>query len=1210
MDKSKWKFSVDRGGTFTDVVAVDPEGRFHSLKLLSTSPDYSDASIEGISRVLGIKTGMPLPEDTIAGIRFGTTVATNALLERKGGRVALLMTRGFGDLLEIGYQARRDIFNLAVEKPEKLYSEVIEVDERIDSRGNVIKSLHRKEIEKISEKLKRDGVDAVAVVLMHSWKNPVHELMCERLLRQVGITHLYTSHKTMNMIKIVSRGQSAVVDAYLSPVIHRYLDGIRAAAGRIEVEFIQSSGALTRPGNFLGKDAILSGPAGGVTAVAGIADEIGLMGVIGFDMGGTSTDVSRYDRELDMVHEKTVEGIDLQKEMLNIKAVASGGGSVLSFDGQRMMTGPHSAGAYPGPACYGFGGPLTVTDANLLTGRILGEYFPKTFGPDRKSPLDRKIVNEKFIKLAAEINSAFNKNLSPEETALGYLRIANEKMALAIKEISVSKGFDVREYSLVCFGGAGGQHACRVASLLDIKTVILHPLAGVMSAYGIGLAGPSAKIVRTVLNRYTPETHKEIITLFESMEKELTVRHHIKNESCSIKRELDLRQAGTDRYLTVELGGYNETVASFGRKHEKYYGFFHDETEIELVNIRVEIQEEGDFFPSYRNTKKGGVSKPVSFRKIHYDEGAVDAPVYIRESLTCGTKISGPAIIVDSYSTLVIDPHFDAHIDERSIVTLKKSGTRRVVWNKKTSKPDPVLLEVFNNLFMSISTEMGHTLRNTAHSVNIKERLDFSCAIFDQKGGLVANAPHIPVHLGAMSDSVKAVIEDNRKNMRPGDIYLTNNPYRGGSHLPDLTTVCPVFSGSGELRFFVASRGHHADMGGTSPGSMPANSSHIEDEGILIDSMLIVRDESFLQKKITSHLSGQRYPARNIDERLSDLRAQIASCRRGVEEIEGLILRYGWQTVRDYMGHIQKNAEHLIKTALNRYLGNKKTFEGRFEDYLDDGTPIKVRINIIGGTNPPDTLKAVIDFTGTGEEHGDDNLNAPLSVTRSAALYVLRCITFRDIPLNSGCLAPVEIIVPEGSILNPRYPSPVASGNVETSQRIVDVMLGALGAAAASQGTMNNLLFQVEGDVPYYETIAGGAGASDGFDGASGVQVHMTNTRITDPEILEFRHPGIRIEQFSMRRNSGGAGRYRGGDGLVREIRFLRPAEVSVISERRVYSPYGLKGGAAGRAGINMLIRKNGEKVEQGHRFQLNLGEGDSVIIETPGGGGYGKKSK
>lgn len=1227
----KWKFSVDRGGTFTDVVAVDPAGKFHSLKLLSSSSDYKDASIEGIRRILGIKTKNHLPEDIIEGIRFGTTVATNALLEKKGGKVALLITRGFGDILEIGYQARQDIFNLVIEKPANLYSKVIEVNERVDSQGNVIKELDKKEIEKIAKRLQSRGIDTVAVVLIHSWKNHDHELMCEKVLRETGIDHIYLSHKTINMIKIVSRGQSTVVDAYLGPVMHKYLDGIRAATGQINIEFIQSSGALSRPEYFLGKDAILSGPAGGVIAVAHVAEEIalqtanrqetsqhhGLMnsfigqppGCIGFDMGGTSTDLSRYDGELDIVYEKMVEGIELQKEMLNIKAVASGGGSILHFDGQRMMAGPESAGADPGPACYGFGGPLTVTDANLLTGRITAEYFPNTFGVARRSPIDRDIVVEKFRVLTSKINSAFNQGLSPEKVALGFLRVTNEKMALAIKEISVSKGFDVREYSLVCFGGAGGQHACQVASLLDMKTVILHPLGGVMSAYGIGLAKPSGEMVKTILNLYSPETYDELKNRFGQMEAKLLNERYFKESRYSIKRELDLRPTGTDKYLTVELKEYEKTIASFIEKHKQYFGFYDDKTAIELVNIRVKIQEEREFFPPYKEERKRDSCGPVAFQKIHYDDGVIDAPLYIRESLAADTYITGPAIIVDNYSTIIIDPGFEATIDKKSVITLKKTSVGNMRKVKEYSNPDPVLLEVFNNLFMSISTEMGHTLKNTAHSVNIKERLDFSCAIFDQIGNLVANAPHIPVHLGSMSDSVKAVIEDHEKRMKAGDIYLTNNPYRGGSHLPDLTTVCPVFSKAGELRFFVASRGHHADIGGKTPGSMPATSSHIEEEGILINSRLIVIDNTFLQDEIVTLLSDHKYPARNIDERISDLKAQIASCHRGVEGTEELILKYGWATVNNYMGHIQKNAEYSIKTALNRFLGNKKTFEGKFEDYLDDGTPIKVKIKILGGKNPPDTLKAVIDFTGTGEEHKNDNLNAPLSVTRSAVLYVLRCITLKDIPLNSGCLAPVEIIVPEASILNPKAPSPVASGNVETSQRIVDVMLGALGAAAASQGTMNNLLFQVTEDVPYYETIAGGSGALDGFNGASGVQVHMTNTRITDPEVLEFRHGDIRIERFSLRPDSGGAGKQRGGDGVVREIRFLKPAEVSVISERRVYSPYGLKGGKAGKSGRNRLKRKNGEIVELEHRFNLNLEEGESIIIETPGGGGYGKEA-
>ncbi|MBE9504824.1 MAG: hydantoinase B/oxoprolinase family protein [Proteobacteria bacterium] len=1210
MKNSKWKFAVDRGGTFTDVVGVDPEGNFHTEKLLSTSPEYSDASIEGIRRVLKLRDKVLLPADTIEEIRFGTTVATNALLERKGGKVALLTTKGFADLLEIGYQARPDIFDLAIKKPAHLYSEVIEVDERIDSGGTVIRPVETKDLEASLAGVKAKGIDTVAVVLMHAWKNPAHELMCEKILKNLGIKEVFLSHETMNLIKIVSRGQSTVVDAYLSPVIHQYLDGIKEFTGTIPIEFIQSSGGLSRPEHFRGKDAILSGPAGGVIGVAQVADELALKGVIGFDMGGTSTDVSRYDGEFEKVYEKIVEGIELQKEMLNINAVASGGGSILWFDGQKMRVGPESSGADPGPACYGFGGPLSVTDANLMTGRIDPDFFPKTFGFNRDALLNIGATLSRFEEMTGKINQAMGTDHKAEDVAAGFLRVANEKMALAIKEISVSRGYDVREYALVCFGGAGGQHACQVARLLDMKHVIFHPLGGLMSAYGIGLASPERRRVKTLLMDYDATVHESLATLYEKMINEFSQASSHRKISQTIKREVDLRPKGADSYITVEYNDYEKTMDAFRRRYERLFGFFPEETTIEIANIRVEMREESHLLPPYREMTTQAITlpEPTTYESIYFSDRPVETPLFQREQLPGGVRIDGPAVIVDRYSTLIVEPDFSGEVKNNGIIVLEKREGKKERIDLTSSAPDPVLLEVFNNLFMSVATEMGHTLKNTAHSVNIKERLDFSCAVFDKEGDLVANAPHIPVHLGAMADSVKAVIEDHVNDMQSGNIYMTNNPYRGGSHLPDITVVCPVFSKKGDILFFVAARGHHADIGGITPGSMPPRATHIDEEGILIDGMLIVEKGKFMAHEIKKILTQHRYPARNIEERLSDLQAKVAACHKGVEELTGLIDRYGRKTVFAYMGFIQQNAGFSIKKALNCFIDNGKEYISHFEDHLDDGTKIKVRIDIAGGKNPPETLKAVIDFTGTGPEHKNDNLNTPLSVTRSAVLYVLRTITKTDIPLNSGCLKPVEIIVPEGSILNPKYPSPVASGNVETSQRIVDVLLGALGVAAASQGTMNNLLFQVEGDTPYYETIAGGAGAMEGYDAASGVQVHMTNTRMTDPEILEFRHPDVKLEQFSLKKGSGGDGKYKGGDGVLRELKFLKPAEVSVISERRVYPPYGMAGGEPGEKGSNLLRKKDGTTEKLGHRFDLKLEAGEAIVVETPGGGGFGAK--
>lgn len=1210
-EKDKWRFAVDRGGTFTDVIGVDPAGTYHTVKLLSSSSAYGDACIEGIRRVLGIASG-PLQAEKISSIRFGTTAATNALLERKGGRVALFISRGFADLLDIGYQSRPDIFSLCPVKPAHLYSSVFEVDERIGPDGSVEEGLDPERLIDDIAKI-RDMVDAVAVVLMHSWKNPVHELLCEEVLKSHGVDNVFLSHKTVNLIKIVTRGQSTMVDAYLSPVMAKYMEEIRGDTAGIPIEFIKSSGGLAPPESFTGKEAVFSGPAGGVIAVGRVAVEAGLRGAIGFDMGGTSTDVSRYDGRFEKVYEEAVDGVELQGESLDINTVASGGGSILLFDGQRMRVGPGSAGAIPGPACYGLGGPLTVTDANLFTGRVLKGFFPETFGPDGRSPVDEDVVGEKFRELTDEINRGTGNRLTPEETALGFLDIANEKMALAIKEISVSRGFDVRRYAIVSFGGAGGQHACRIAERLGIEKVLFHPLASLMSAYGIGIARTTKKATKTVLACYTREVHERLREEFRGMERE-TVPGHWEGESRG-RKEVDLRPLGADTYITVEFTDYEATLVRFKEQYRGLFGFFPDDRPVEAVNLRFEVEKTGEYFPGYCVATRDAVSvTPIAFSEVIYPGGKVRAPVYGRTGLPASFTVRGPALITDEHSTLVLDPGFEAITGSDGVITARKvpevkgAEVPEGAGGKKASAgPDPILLEVFNNLFQSVASEMGSTLRNTAHSVNIKERLDFSCAVFDTEGDLVANAQHIPVHLGAMADTVKAIKEDKGKSMRGGDVYISNNPYRGGSHLPDVTVVEPVFSKEGKLRFFVAARGHHADIGGKTPGSLPPEVRHIEEEGVLLDGALIVRDGRFMEEELRLMLTRHRYPARNIDERVSDIRAELSACAKGVKELNALMERYGWETVSRYMGFVQDNAEFAVKKALARFLGKGNVFKADFTDALDDGTKIRAIVTITGGEAPPMTLRAIVDFTGTGPEHREDNLNAPLPVTRSAVLYVLRVLIDEDIPLNSGCLKPVEVIVPEGSILNPVYPSPVGSGNVETSQRVVDALIGALGVAAASQGTMNNLLFEVEGEPTYYETIAGGAGAVDGCSGASGVQVHMTNTRITDPEVLEVRHPGVRLDRFCLRKGSGGEGLFRGGDGVEREIRFLKPAEVSIISERRCLAPYGLKGGSSGSRGENLLKGVDGKETALGHRAFVRVEAGSSIVIKTPGGGGYGE---
>ena len=1121
--RNKWRFAVDRGGTFTDIVAVDPDDKFYSLKLLSNSPEYSNASIQGIKRLLKNSNVQKFDSDVIESIRFGTTVATNALLERRGGKITLIITKGFSDLLEIGNQTRPEIFNLRIEKPSNLYSSVYEINERIDSQGNIVKTICHNNLKDLIKIIKSNDYDAVAVVLLHSWKNPEHELIIEKELLHAGIKTIFLSHKTINLIKVVTRGQSTVMDAYLSPIIASYLEGIKNETAGIDIEFIQSSGALSSPIDFKGKDALLSGPAGGAIAAGSIATDYNLKGAIGLDMGGTSTDVSRFDGKFEKIYEQVIAGVELQKESLNINTIAAGGGSILWFDDQKMKVGPKSAGSYPGPACYGFGGPLTITDANLITGRLAPDFLPETFGKNRNSSIDIDIVKNKFNLLTNQINNSTAQNISCQTIALGYLRIANEKMATAIKEISVSKGFDVREYALICFGGAAGQHACQIANMLDINKVIFHPLSGVMSAYGIGLASPIKTKAITLLKPYTKKLYMNLMSYYNPMFKDLTGDNLPDNTKYKVIFEYDLRPVGTDSFITIEYNDFESDKQTFKEKYIQLYGFEIDNMQLEIVNIRLSVQESGEYFLKYNNLSHNTKNvMPYSYQEIFYHGGSIKVPVYKRDSLYSGLIITGPAVIVDQYSTLIVDPEFEANIKEDYIIELIALKQSPNSLNVLTDKPDPILLEVFNNQFMSIATEMGHTLRNTAHSVNIKERLDFSCAIFDANGDLVANAPHIPVHLGSMTDTVKSVINEHKNTLKSGDIYISNNPYKGGSHLPDVTVICPVFSEGNKLLFFTATRGHHADIGGEIPGSLPPVALHINEEGVLIDNFLAVRDGQLKEKELINILCNHKYPVRNIKERIYDLKAQIASCYKGANELNKLIERYTHPVVDAYMKFIQNNAEYCVKQALAQFLNNNNTYSAEFKDYMDDGTQICVNITIKPGSNPPDTIKAFIDFTGTAPQHTKDNLNTPLSVTRSAILYVLRSITDIDIPLNSGCIKPIEIIVPEGSLLNPLFPAPVATGNVETSQRIVDVLLGALGITSASQGTMNNLLFEVEDDTPYYETIAGGAGALDGYHGASAVQVHMTNTRITDPEILEYRHPDVLLEQFNIRKNSGG----------------------------------------------------------------------------------------
>jgi 5-oxoprolinase (ATP-hydrolysing) len=1215
-DTGKWVFSVDRGGTFTDVVGVDPQGEVHLAKLLSESDAYPDAALEGIARILRqAGGGAALTPDRVAEIRLGTTVATNALLERRGAPTALCITAGFEDLLEIGDQSRPDIFALAIRKPPVLYATVVGVRERIGADGEILEPLDEPRVERDLHRVRREGIRSLAVVLMHAWKNPVHEARVAELARAAGFEQVSVSHQVMPLIKIVGRGQTTLVDAYLGPVLQRYVARIRPRVPGIPLEFMKSSGGLVAVEQLRAKDTILSGPAGGVLGYAAVARTLGLAEVIGFDMGGTSTDVSRYGGELERVFETTTGGIRYQTDQLDVETVAAGGGSILWFDGRKFNVGPESAGADPGPACYGRGGPLTITDANLILGRIVPETLPRTFGPTGDRPLDVAAARRRFRTLTAQVNRTLGTHYSVPEVAEGFIRVANEIMGRAIRRISVARGYDLRRHTLICFGGAAPQHAGAIARTLGIRRIVIHPLAGVLSAYGIAVADRLERGAVAVMQPFTANLMAALPGRLGPLVRSVSDRFGpaVDRRRLRCRVFLDLRPEGSDTYLTVPVGtptaldGLRRVRRRFLEAYQRRFGFQPAADRIEAVNLRVEMTAPGqrlEEVPATVPAEDADFVEQVRRRHRAWFGGkALPTPVIPRTSLRPGNRLPGPAIIVDDHFTAVVEPGFRAEVNPYGHLVLEETAAPEV---RATVKRDPVLLEVFNHLFMSIAEQMGYTLVNTAHSVNMKERLDFSCAVFDREGNLVANAPHIPVHLGAMGESVKYILAQNGDTLRPGDMYVTNNPHHGGSHLPDVTVIAPVFA-EGERVFFVATRGHHADIGGRTPGSMPPFGTSLEEEGVVIDNFLLVRGGRFREQAVRKLLSSGPYPARNLTERLSDLRAQVAANNKGVRELQTLIRDYGLPVVTAYMGYIQENAAAAMTEALGKFVRDTPVFEGRFEDFLDDGTRIAVTLRIERGDHPPDSHRLVIDFAGTDPEV-PGNLNAPVAVTKAAVLYVLRTLVERDIPLNAGCLQPVEIRLPEGSLLYPSPTAAVVGGNVETSQRVVDVLYGALGVAAASQGTMNNVLFgRADGSgAQYYETVAGGAGAVAGRAGATAVQVHMTNTRITDPEVLEQRFPEVRVVRFAIRRGSGGKGRWPGGDGVERALRFQAPRLVSILSERRVYAPYGRRGGQPGAKGRNLLYRADGTVEELGGKVELTVQPGDTIVIRTPGGGGFG----
>ncbi|MFE4105368.1 hydantoinase B/oxoprolinase family protein [Almyronema epifaneia] len=1324
----RWQFWIDRGGTFTDVVAQQPDGKIIIHKLLSENPDrYQDAPLQGIREVMGLTAEQPIPAAKIAAIKMGTTVATNALLERRGDRTVLLITQGFRDALRIGYQNRPDIFARQIVLPEMLYEQVIEVPERMSAHGEALQPLTSSAAAQLKTALQHSydrGIHSCAIVLMHGYRYPAHERQVAAIAQEIGFSQISVSHQVSPLMKLISRGDTTVVDAYLSPILRRYVDRITTELGkgsqqestdgqkdkpgqgeggeqslalkRLPPEalstdkasaqnplspppspprlmFMQSNGGLTDASLFQGKDSILSGPAGGIVGAVQTSQRAGYQKIIGFDMGGTSTDVSHYSGTYERTFETEVAGVRLRAPMMAIHTVAAGGGSILSFDGARYRVGPASAGAYPGPACYRNGGPLAVTDCNVMVGKLQPDFFPQVFGSAGNQSLDTAIVQQKFFELAAQIQTQTGNTRSPEQVASGFLAIAVEKMANAIKKISVQRGHDVSAYVLCCFGGAGGQHACLIAETLGIQEIFIHPYAGVLSAYGMGLADIRALAEQAIEQPLTAENIAQITQALEKLARKKKadlcqqgldippVEPLQSSDRIVVLPKVHLRYEGSDSPLVVAFGDLQTMRAEFEDAYQQRYGFIMPQKSLiaEAVSVEVIAQtiapEE-----TFRDNSPQTAPTPKATVAVYTRDRWQETPIYQRTDLRSGDRLSGPALIIEATGTNVVEPGWDACITEQGYLVLQqveehaereaerarkekeaegvgeekeaegvgeereaegarkekeaegvgedKDGIEAESANPKPlplspplplppSSPDPVLLEIFNNLFRAIAEEMGVTLQNTSYSVNIKERLDFSCAIFDSQGQLVANAPHIPVHLGSMGESVQSLIQAKSNSLKPGDVYMLNNPYNGGTHLPDITVITPVFSlqtstQAAQPLFYVASRGHHADVGGITPGSMPPESTSIEQEGVLIDNFQLVDRGHFREAAVLNLLTAATYPARNPTQNMADLQAQIAANEKGVQELHKMVAHYGLATVQSYMQHVQDNAENCVRQVIEVLQA------GQFTNQLDDGRQIAVSITI-----DRTTRSAKIDFSGTSPQL-PNNFNAPTAVCKAAVLYVFRTLVDDDIPLNAGCLKPLEIVIPAGCLLNPHPPAAVVAGNVETSQAITDALYGALGKLAGSQGTMNNFTFGND-TYQYYETICGGSGAGPDFDGTDAVHTHMTNSRLTDPEVLEWRFP-VRLEQFQIRSDSGGRGRYCGGNGIIRRIKFLQPMMAAILSSRRQVPPFGLAGGQAGKVGKNLVERSDGQTELFSNQATIAMQPGDVMVIETPGGGGYG----
>ncbi|MEM9331804.1 MAG: hydantoinase B/oxoprolinase family protein [Pseudomonadota bacterium] len=1193
---TKWDFWIDRGGTFTDIVGCAPDGTLHPHKLLSENPEaYKDAAVQGIKEILGLKANDKIPSDQIASVKMGTTVATNALLERKGDKTALLITKGFGDMLEIGYQARPDIFAKEILKPELLYDKVIEVEERVLADGTVEAAPDLETLKPQLEALKAKNIDSIAITLIHAWKYTEHEKQVASLVRSMGFKQVSVSHEVSPLVKLIGRGDTTIVDAYLSPILRRYVEQVSQELGDgPQLMFMMSSGGLTAADLFQGKDAILSGPAGGVVGAVETSKLAGFEKMIGFDMGGTSTDVSHYDGELERAFETEVAGVRMRAPMMRIHTVAAGGGSILFHKDGRFQAGPDSAGANPGPACYRRGGPLAVTDANVMVGKLQPDFFPAIFGPDQNQKLDTNTVKDKFASLARQTG------LTQHEVADGFLKIAVENMANAIKKISVQRGYDVTEYALNCFGGAGGQHACAVADALGMETVLIHPFSGILSAYGMGLAQVRATRSQALireLDKNLMETLSAVSgELQQTTESELSKQGVCDSDISSFTR-IHIRYDGTDLALPVPLSTLVSMIETFETQHRKQFGFVFENKKLIVEAVEVESVGGGVRLAEENANLIKADHKPDETTRFFSNGEWHDAGIHFRKNLTPGTRVSGPALIIEPHQTIVVEPEWQAEINALDHIILGRMKTKARELAIGTTA-DPVMLEVFNNLFMSIAEQMGVTLQNTSYSVNMKERLDFSCAVFASDGTLVANAPHMPVHLGSMDRSVESVIENNQGNISPGDVFILNAPYNGGTHLPDITVVTPVFDEEDkDILFYVAARGHHADIGGMAPGSATPLATHVDEEGVLIDNFKLVKagviDEEGMRKILTDH----PWPARNPDENMADIRAQIASNEKGVTELRKMVDHFTLPVVEAYMKHVQDNAEESVRRVVDRLSDCEYTYK------TDNDQQISVKISV-----DREKREATVDFTGTSPVQ-KNNFNAPEPVCRAAVLYVFRIMVEADIPMNAGCLKPIKIIIPDGCMLKPQYPSAVIAGNTETSQHVTNCLLMALGAFANAPGTMNNLTY---GNARYqnYETMCGGAPAGKmndgrGFKGADAVHVHMTNTRLTDPEVLEMRYPVV-VEEFRIRKGSGGKGEFKGGDAVSRTLRFMEKMTCAILSSSRYNPPKGLDGGGDGEPGSTIIRRNSGEMETLKHCDQTEVAAGEAVILNTPAAGGFG----